>query len=667
MFTLAGRLSCVVLSLATFAGCSHLFEHRAIDRFAENLRKQDLKGLKDSSSPDFAGKALRTASALEDFKILRLPDGKTSIVEVEEVSESKRRVTVQVGDKKKKDETEKEVFYELVRDDSGKWVVDDIYLKQKKQGVTAYKSVTEQMDLLLTIREFLEAWDGGDRDRVLSMVGAEFRASLDQLPPTYLAELTLKVVGDRGVQGASKPQAQLEEELAVVRLPRKVGETVLTLRRKDEQWTVTDIAVDTKDEKQNIPSVHKLAIAVNTCTGFLQAYEQSDREGLKQLCDKDFYEGSLAVGNLKQVLLPSSQLPDHRIEAQLRATRADFLLRSGTEVIQIDMRREDASEPDAPPQFKISEVTIYELESRQEKRLSALFTAQEMLQLFAHALAERDLDHLRHSATQDFSSRVWQRLNAATIQGLPLETFDDPHPEVLSMTFQGALTRVEVRQSGKPVTYVMREENGRFYVDDLLWQSPGSPASVKQTLEVLVPVRNFAAAIALGRDPTEQSVVLEILQETCSTDFNRMVWQQTEFVPNSGLSADTFLDAPLQSVTLSENDVLITLGDDQYGALIELRKENGRHVVDEVRLIAGVAASDHLEVKKTLRSLLAQGRALPPAPLGGEVRIARRSAPASPIQQAVYQESAEEGPREVWPAGDPLDIGPVATPPRRLP
>lgn len=664
MFTSAGRLSCVVLSLATFAGCSHFFESRAIHRFAQNLHDLDLEGLKANSSPEFAEKALRTASALEDFKILRLPDGKVSIVEVEEVSENHRRVTVQVGDGKKKDDAKKEIFYELVRDDSGKWVVDDIYLKQKKQGVTAYKSVTEQMDLLLTVREFLEAWDGGDRERVLDVTGNELRVSLELLPPAYFAELTMKIVADRGKSSTFKPQAQLEDALAVVRLPRKAGETVLTLRQQDEHWVVTDIAVDSKDEKEQISSLQKLAIAVNTCTGFLDAFARADHDTLQQLCDADFYDGSLAVANLKQVVLPSPQLTDHQLDAQVRPQRADLMLRNGTEVVQIDMRREDSAEPDAPPQFKVREVTIYELETRQEKRLSALFTAQEMLQLFAHALAERDLDHLRHSSTQDFSSRVWQRLNAATVQGMPLETFDDPLPEILTTTFQGALTRAEVRQNGKPITYVLREENGRFYVDDLLWHAPGRPASVKQTLEVLIPLRNFAAAVTLGRDPAEQRTVLDLLQETCSADFNRMVWQQTEFVPNSGLSADTFLEAPLQSITLSDNQALVKLGNENYGASVLLRKENGKHVVDEIQLIAGPAESERMEVKRTLRTLLAQGKAVRPAPLGQEVRIAGPPHKPSAVQQAVYQEFADEPVRDVWPANSGIDINPA--PPQRL-
>lgn len=667
MFQPVCRLTSLCLTLALCAGCSHFFETRAINRFADNLRKQDLDGLKSSTTPEFASKALRTANALEDIKILRLPEGKTSVVEVEDLSPDHKRVTVQVGDKKKEG-AQKEIFYELVRDASGKWVVDDIYLKQKKQGVTAYKSVTEQMDLLLTVREFLDAWDGGDREQVLAVTTPELRAALEQLPPVYLAELTARIAGDRGSAGAFRPQAQLEDHLAVVRLPRKTGETVITLRRLGDRWAVADVAIDSKQEHEVLTSVHKLAIAVNTCTGFLEAYETQDHATLQKLCDAEFYDGCLSVGHLKQVLLPAPQLQDHQLEAQLRPQRASLLLRNPQEVVQIDLQRLDDPEPNAPPQFKVREVTIYELNTRQEKRLSALFTAQDMLQLFAQALAERDLDHLRHCTTHDFSTRVWQRLNAATVQGLPLETFDDPHLEILNTQFQGSLTRIEVRQCDKFLTYLLREEHGRFYVDDVLWQMPGCPPSVKQTLEVLVPVQNFAAAIALGRDPAEQATVLELLREACSADFNRMVWNQTNFVPNSGLSADTFLAAPLASVTLSDHQILVKLGNEHYGANVLLRKENERYVIDEVKLIAGLADSDRMDMKRTLRSLLAHGQAVRPSAWGPEVRFAGREV-ARPVQQAVYREEAEQPVQEVWSPDDVIDVGPagVAPPPRQPP
>jgi hypothetical protein len=412
--------------------------------------------------------------------------------------------------------------------------------------------------------------------------------------------------------------------------------------------------------------LHKLALAVTACTDFLEAYQKGDKDELQILCDHDFFQGSLKVADLKQVVLPSAQLPDHELEVQLRSQRADFILRGEREVVQIDLRREDSPEPMAPPTFRVCDVTIYELETKQEKRLSALFTSQEMLQLFCEALAERDLEHLRHSSTQDFSGRVWRRLNNATIVGLPLEVFDEARPEVVSTTFQGSLTRVEARQNGQPITYLLREENGRFYVDDIHWQITGRPASVKQTLDLMIPMKNFAAAIALGRDPVEQQSVLEMLQQTCSSDFNRMVWQQTPFVPNSGLSADTFLNAPLRSIVQSENETIIRVGDDEYGAEVQLRKENQRFLVDEIKLIAGVAESERIDVKHTLRNLLAQGRAVAPEGSENELRIVQKPKAPPKIQTAVYEEVDDPDmppSREVWPANDVIDTVP---PPRPL-
>ncbi|OYW16785.1 MAG: hypothetical protein B7Z55_13835 [Planctomycetales bacterium 12-60-4] len=326
--------------------------------------------------------------------------------------------------------------------------------------------------------------------------------------------------------------------------------------------------------------------------------------------------------------------------------------------MQIDMRREDAAEPNAPPKFLVSDVTIYELDTKQEKRLSALFTAQGMLELFCQALATRDLDHLRHTSSQDFSNRVWRRLNSATVQGLPLEQFDIPELEITSTQFQGALTRVEAQQGGLPVTYLLREESGRFFVDDMQWQASGRPASVKETLSTLVTVQNFAAAVTLGRDPAQQKMVLGMMQETCSTDFNRLVWQQTDFLPNGGLGADTFLAAPLKSIVKSETEILIQLGDDRFGASVRLRKEFNRELVDDIVLIGGPEPDDRIAVKQTFRTLLANGEAVRP---GGSTRYAAKPAPRK-IEQAIYQEFDDESPREVLHASDVIDTSPGVQP-----
>lgn len=648
-------------------GCAHMIENRAIDRFAQSLQAENLDGLKSATSQRFSERALRTADSLRDIKILRLPDGKTTIVEVETLSEAHRRVTVQVG------EAKKEVFYELVRDDQGKWVVDDVYLKQKKLGVTAYKSVTEQLDLLLTVREFLDAWQTGERERLLTISSANMRSELAELSPQYLSVLMKQVTGGKSLTERFKPQAQLDDASAVVTLGWTGGQTVLSLERTQEKWQVTDIAVDSKNEEDRIPSVLKLAIAVNACQNFLEAYAQDDKPRLQPLCDADFFAGSLGIGNLKQVLLPDAEFSGHKMKVQMQGPRADFLLTGDQEVVQINMRREDAAEPKAPPKFLVTDVTIYEMETQQEKRLSAIFTAQAMLELFCDALASRNLDHLRHTSTQDFANRVWRRLNSATIQGLPLEQFDNSEVTIDSMRFQGSLTRVDAHQGGQPVVYLLREESGRFYVDDLEWQVSGRPASVKRTLSLLVPMRNFGAAMVLGRDPAQQKMVLEMLRETCSTDFNRLVWEQTDFLPNSGLGADTFLNAPLRSIVESDTEVLIQLGTEEFGAVVKLRKERNRELVDDVTLIGGLEQADRVNFKQTMRTLLATGQAVRPA--GNRQYAAKPEASPRKIQTAVYEEFEDEHPQEILRTSDVIDTqrrgssptAPLTAEPAKLP
>ncbi len=594
-----------IVVVGSSAGCTHLIETRAITAFSKNLELANLDGLKASTSDDFHQRALRTTAALEDLKILRLPDGKSTIVEVEEVSSAKKRVTVQVG------ESKKEVFYELTRDDAGHWVVDDIYLKQKKKGVEAYKSVTEQMDLLLTVREFLDAWSNGDRGQVLGIATPSFRTSLEKLPPSFLASMTRTVTSGRPAGSQFKPHASLDDKVAVVKLPRLSGECIITLELEGEHWRVSDIGIESKDDDQ-VPSMHKLARAVNSCTSFLTAYGRGDKAGLAEWSSTDFYEGSLSIGDLSQAKLPDSQLSEHELQVKLRGNRADFVLKNDEELIQIDMQRVTETSLDAPPKFVVSDVTIYEVDTKQEKRLSALFTAQGMLELFAKALSLRDLDALKQCSTRDLTTRVWSKLNGGTVTAMPLDLFDADEFEFVTASFQGALTRIEVRQGGRPLTYMLRDERGRFLVDDVQWQITGVPSSMKTTVEILIPIQDFASAIALGREPQEQNAALDQLRANSSNDFNRLVWSQCRFVPNSGMSADTFLRAPLKGIAIGEDEVSVQLGDTRFGAKVSLRREFDRFIVDDILLVAGTDESQRLALKHSLRTQLARGEARAP-------------------------------------------------------
>jgi hypothetical protein len=639
--------------VATGSGCAHLIESRAISAFAKNLEAQNLDGLKVVTSDDFNKRALRTATALEDLKILRIPDGKTTIVEVEPVNDNKKRVTVHVGEEKK------EVFYELAKDESGKWVIDDIYLKQKKKGIEAYKSVTEQMDLLLTVREFLDAWGHGEREQVLSVTTPKLRTVLEEVPPAYLAQITRQVTGGKTASGKFRPTASMDEKIAVVKLPRQSGETVITMELRKGKWLVADIGINCKDEEEKLPSVKNVAHAVNRCVHFLQAYQSEDKTKLEELCEKDFFNGSLSFANLKQARLPEPQLPIHDLQVRLRGNRADFTLRSELEFVQIDMLREPDQTSDAPPEFVVSDVTIYEIESKQEKRLSALFTAQGMLEVFIEALSRRKLDELKHCSTRDFSSRVWEKMSDATIPAMPLESFDSADIEYVSASFQGALTKIEVVQGGLPFTYLLRDERGKFLVDDVQWKVTGVPESVKLTLEVLIPIQDFAAGITLGRNPDQQQVALDMIQGNSSNDFNRMVWSQSKFVPNSGMSADTFLtSAPIRSMAISDKEVIVNFGDQQYGAKVLMKKEYDRFIVDDVVLIAGPSDAERLALRQSLRNQLAHGKARGPEAI---IPASYSADSDRVVEQAIHQVPAKSASLYPRPSDPPRLLEPDDT------
>ena len=163
----------------------------------------------------------------------------------------------------------------------------------------------------------------------------------------------------------------------------------------------------------------KLAHAVNSCTTFLAAYGRGDKASLAEWSSTDFYEGSLAVGELSQVKLPDAQFSEHELQVKLRGNRADFVLKNDTELVQIDMHRDTEKVSDVRPKYRVSDVTIYEVETKQEKRLSALFTAQGMLDIFVRALAERDVTTLRHTSTRDLAGRVWSKLTPETMAAMP--------------------------------------------------------------------------------------------------------------------------------------------------------------------------------------------------------------------------------------------------------
>ena len=165
--------------------------------------------------------------------------------------------------------------------------------------------------------------------------------------------------------------------------------------------------------------------------------------------------------------------------------------------------------------------------------------------------------------------------------------------------FNGAVTEIVVLQGDQELTYLLREHGGEVRVDDILLPAEGRSKSLKQTAELIVPLREFTAGLQM-RD-------MGLVQRTSSTDYNRLVWRQTDRMPELTASALRHLRMPVTGVEAKEDSVLLTLGDARWGAKVMLTKEHSQLVVDEVELVAGVEAKQRLRLKVAMRQELAHG------------------------------------------------------------
>ena len=152
-------------------------------------------------------------------------------------------------------------------------------------------------------------------------------------------------------------------------------------------------------------------------------------------------------------------------------------------------------------------------------------------------------------------------------------------------------------QGTRALTYVLRDEGGQLRVDDLHLPVIDRPTSLKTSMELLIPIHKFIAGIDAGD--------IARLQRTSSDDLNRLVWLQTDTVPQVGYVVPRHLQAELSAIKIGEGEALVALGDGRFGAQVRLTQEYGRHVVDEVLLIAGPESAQRERMKRRMRLDLA--------------------------------------------------------------
>lgn len=590
--------------LIGLAGCTaHNLETRLISSFIENLEKSDIEELKDGTSVDFKGSALRHEKAVEAFKMLNLPEGKVTVVSVKETSPDEKRVLVKVGEQQRK------LYFDLIRDTkTNKWVVHDVEIKKNLKPGQVNKSVTEQMDLLLSIQELLDAWESGERDLILAASTADLRKSLEPLPAKSLKQFSARIMSDFK-RDKVKPTVDGHAKMALVRLKRKGVETLITMRLEEDKWVADDIAIDSKKENGSMPSLRKHTHVMLTAIRFCEAYQTGNKDELVKLSDPGFYRRALLRADLARVPLPVTDPEKEDFDIKLMATRAEVLIKREDQIVQLSLSQgppqlDDEGNPieteaSVTKPFLVEEITFHEISTNQDKRLSAMTSSSSLVLVFAEALSRGDLKSLRIESTTDFQNRVWSKIELDDYAELPLDQIESVPPVILDTAFKGPLTEVTVNQGSTPLTYVLRDQNGRLLVDDVLTPALDRPNSLKMTLEVQIPLRNFAKGLRTNQ--------MRLVRDNASREFNKLVFQSMNRLPQLRSDPAPFLEEPVNRIQLNTDRALLVLGDEHFGAKVLMNKEGDHYVIDDITMINGVQQAQRTGLKQSLREMVLKG------------------------------------------------------------
>jgi hypothetical protein len=572
---LRATIACSALG-ASLPGCTGVMTQSAVTGFTRSLQTKDLAGLKGYSSKRFEDQALRLPESAQDLTLLNLPKGKARVVSIDDKGQDERVVQVEIGESKKK------IEYQLRREGrSGRWVVDDLIISQTNTDKSVVsRSATDQMNLLLSVRELITDWQTGDREQILSCAMPELAADMNGLPPAWMDQVTKRVAGDAPLR-SFRPEARMQEDKAVVSLTRGDNSLMMEFKQADGRWLLLDASWKGGADEE-VRSLRKLSVALTQARRFLESFAAEDRSALADLTTKSFY-ASMEQADLKQASIPVVELMTRPYECRQNRQRVDVLLTDENTTYTLNIAAQDPKAQDAPAAeqaadgAKVEELTIFDQHDGQVKRLSSMFQAQAVVEYFGELLATRDPMQLRQLSTTDFNEQVWRRFAPEILGEVAVPEVQNAAPQVISTVFKGPVTEVTVRQGDWNLTYMLHTEGGRLVVDDILMPTQNRPASFKKHMQLLGPICEFAHGLRQQDN--------KALLAASGAGLDRIVWRQVRETPDIGIDLVSRMSLPVHAMQAGDTQSRVTLSDGVHVAEISLESEQGRFVVSDVNFI----------------------------------------------------------------------------------
>ena len=593
-----------VAMLCTFSGCTTLLlEKRVITQFVEALEEENVPAIRRVVSIEFEQKAMRSDDVLRDLDIVKLPKGELEVLDVAEPSEDSRSVVVSDGSGDK-------YRFELIQDaEKQRWVVNDVLVRQQKKWKKVRSNVawptSQVLDLVFSVREYLEVWSVSQRNQILEKSSPTLAASLESVPESWLPLITNGIAKNYDSALARKPEAQLHDSTAVVRLPVRGGYLLVSAVRINDRWLMDDIEIHSRSESGHAGSVRRQAEAVGSLSRFLNAFSTGDKQQLQDNSTPQFYNGTLQFADLDLVSLPSTDVAPDELSIRAFSGRVTIIVPTARDFVRFDLMDPDQSAKkhvarlDAPGRFLVDNVILNDRTRRIERTLGSIFTAPVRVSLFVTALQTRDFQMLKQLSTREFNEAVWDRVSPEMLHRLTL-----PSAQLKDMTLEdsdvrGHRTELTFRTlTGGHIKCRMLEQVGQLLVDDIQFPNIDNQIlSLRIQSALQIPIAEFAAAW--------RAEDLALLKETCSTAFDRLVLNHfTTFPPDTVHLADR-LDTALRSTRVTEERATVHMGlTSSDTAKVHLIQEHDRWVIDDISIpdVSGETVQVRNQLRKEVAS-----------------------------------------------------------------
>lgn len=585
-------------ALCALSGCAtSLIEERVITQFVDALEEENVTAMRRVVSTEFEQKALRSEDVLRDLDIIDLPKGELEILDVDDSAADKRVVVVS-------DASGSKYKFELVQDpEKQRWAVNDVLVRQKKKWKKTRSSVTwptsQVLDLVFSVREYMDDWSASKRSQILARSSPALAASLESVPEAWLPVITNQVASNYDPAMARKPEASLKADAAVVRMPVRGGFLLVSAVLVDNRWLMDDIEIHSRSNSGHPGSVRRQADSVGSLARFLTAFASRDKELLQASSSPNFYQGTLQFADLNLVSLPVPQVAPTELSIRAFSGRVTIVVPTERDFVRFDLLDPDykaekhIARDGAPRQFLVDDVKLTDRTRDSERTLASVFTAPTRASLFFESLQSRDVDMLKQLSTREFSAAIWQRTSSEMLHSLTI-----PVTQLRGLTLQDTDVRgkrTELTFSTTQGTLVkcrMLEQVGRLLVDDVQYAETGDQmVSLRQQTALQLPIAEFTKAWRASD--------LELLKESCSTGFDRLVLSNfTTFPPDTAHLADR-LDTALRSMRVTDERATVHMGlASRDTAEVHLVQEEGRWLIDDISIPGG---EGNVRVRSQLR------------------------------------------------------------------